>query len=106
LASTLAFTIAAVFVCSPVSFAWKQWDGEHKGKCVNNNTLAFTHAAFSILLDFLTLSLPITQIWNLHLAMKKKIGVLLMFSVGALYVLPSHPKGKIPQHPANKSFPA
>jgi DMSO/TMAO reductase YedYZ heme-binding membrane subunit len=106
LASTLAFTFAAVFVCSPISFAWKQWDGEHKGKCVNNNTLAFTHAAFSILLDFLTLSLPITQIWNLHLAMKKKIGVLLMFSVGALYVLPSHPKGKIPQHPANKSSPA
>jgi hypothetical protein len=84
LASTIAFALAAVFVCSPISFAWKQWDGESKGQCINNNSLAFTHAAFSIFLDFVTLSLPITQIWNLHLAMKKKIGVLLMFSVGAL----------------------
>lgn len=82
--SMVAFGLAATFVCSPVSFAWKQWDGEHKGTCINNNSLAFTHAAFNIFLDFVTLSLPMTQIWNLHLAMKKKIGVLLMFSVGAL----------------------
>jgi hypothetical protein len=79
-----AFGIAATFVCSPVSFSWTQWDGEHTGKCINNNSLAFSHAAHSILIDFITLSLPFTQIWRLHLAMKKKIGVLLMFSVGAL----------------------
>jgi hypothetical protein len=30
------------------------------------------------------LALPIGQIWNLQLKTKKKIGVLLMFSVGAL----------------------
>lgn len=83
-ASMLAFGLAATFVCSPINYAWKQWDGEHAGKCVNNNSLAFSHAAFSILIDFVTLSLPITQIWNLQLGMKKKIGVLLMFSVGAL----------------------
>jgi hypothetical protein len=82
--SVVAFSLAATFVCTPVSFAWKQWDGEHTGKCVNNNSLAFSHAAISILLDFVALSLPITQIWKLHLAMKKKIGVLLMFSVGAV----------------------
>ncbi|KAJ4316701.1 hypothetical protein N0V94_005314 [Neodidymelliopsis sp. IMI 364377] len=84
IASMIAFGLAATFVCSPVSFAWKQWDGEHTGKCINNNSLAFTHAAHSIFVDFVTLSLPITQIWKLHLGMKKKVGVLLMFSVGAL----------------------
>ncbi|KAF1968580.1 hypothetical protein BU23DRAFT_572314 [Bimuria novae-zelandiae CBS 107.79] len=31
---------------------------------------------------FVTLALPITQIWNLHISPKKKLGVLLMFSVG------------------------
>ena len=83
-ASIIAFGLAAVFVCSPVNYAWMQWDGEHKGKCVNNNSLAFSHAAISIVTDFVTLSLPITQIWKLHLALKKKIGVLLMFSMGSL----------------------
>ena len=84
IASMIAFGFAATFFCTPVAFAWKQWDGEHTGKCINNNTLAFTHAAHSILLDFVTLSLPVTQIWRLHMGLKKKIGVLLMFSVGAL----------------------
>ncbi|XPS79832.1 hypothetical protein M3J09_011803 [Ascochyta lentis] len=85
----IAFGFAATFVCTPVSFAWKQWDGEHTGKCINNNSLAFTHAAHSIFVDFVTLSLPITQIWKLHLGMKKKIGVLLMFSVGAFVTVVS-----------------
>jgi hypothetical protein len=84
IASMIAFGLAAIFVCTPVSFAWMQWDGMHTGKCINNNALAFTHAGHSICVDFLTLSLPITQIWKLHLGLKKKIGVLLMFSVGAL----------------------
>ena len=84
IASMVAFGFAATFVCTPVSFAWKQWDGEHTGTCINNNALAFTHAGHSILVDFLSLSLPITQIRKLHLGLKKKIGVILMFSVGAL----------------------
>ncbi|KAF2998310.1 hypothetical protein E8E13_007608 [Curvularia kusanoi] len=89
IAAIIAFGFAAVFVCTPVSFAWKQWDGEHSGKCINNNALAFTHAAHSILVDFITLSLPITQILKLHLGLKKKIGVLLMFGVGAFVTVVS-----------------
>ncbi|KAF1924862.1 uncharacterized protein M421DRAFT_424493 [Didymella exigua CBS 183.55] len=89
IASIIAFDLAATFVCTPISFAWERWDGEHTGKCINNNALAFTHAAHSILTDFVTLSLPITQIWNLHLGLKKKIGVLLMFSVGAFVTVVS-----------------
>ncbi|KAH8719142.1 hypothetical protein GQ44DRAFT_624042, partial [Phaeosphaeriaceae sp. PMI808] len=89
IASTVAFVLAAVFVCSPVNYAWMRWDGEHKGKCINNNSLAFSHAVISILTDFAALSLPITQIWTLHLALKKKIGVLLMFSVGSFVTVVS-----------------
>jgi hypothetical protein len=84
LAGIVAFGFAAVFVCSPVSFAWKQWDGEQTGTCVNNNSLAFAHAAISIAIDFVTLGLPVSQIWHLQLGMKKKVGVLLMFGVGTL----------------------
>jgi hypothetical protein len=83
-AAMIAFGFAAVFVCSPVSFAWLQWDGEHIGHCVNNNSLAYSHAAFNVLIDFVALSLPIPQIWNLQLSMRKKLGVLLMFGVGTL----------------------
>jgi hypothetical protein len=63
---------------------WTSLDGKHQGHCRNNNALAFSHAGVSIVLDLVTLALPIGQIWNLQLKTKKKIGVLLMFSVGAL----------------------
>jgi hypothetical protein len=80
----IAFIFSCIFLCSPITFAWTQWDGEHTGKCNNNNTLSYANASISILLDLVALSLPIPQIWNLQLSLKKKIGVLLMFSVGAL----------------------
>ncbi|KAK7178971.1 CFEM domain-containing protein [Paraphaeosphaeria sporulosa] len=89
LTATFACAIAAVFVCSPITFAWTQWDGEHQGKCVSNNDLAFAHAGIGIVMDFITLALPISQIWNLHMSSKKKIGVLLMFSVGAFVTIVS-----------------
>jgi hypothetical protein len=63
---------------------WTGLDGKHKGHCGNNNALAFSHAGVSILFDLAILALPVAQIWGLQLKTKKKIGVLLMFSVGAL----------------------
>jgi hypothetical protein len=84
LTSMIAFVFSSIFLCSPVSFAWTQWDGEHHGTCNNNNSLSYANASISILLDFVALSLPLPQIWRLQLSLRKKIGVLLMFSVGAL----------------------
>ncbi|PVI00584.1 hypothetical protein DM02DRAFT_526672 [Periconia macrospinosa] len=88
---TIVFAILGTFVCVPVSYFWWQWDlgGVHKGKCLNNNTIGFVSAAFSICTDFAMLGLPITQVWNLHLSMKKKLRVLFMFSVGFLLTIVS-----------------
>jgi hypothetical protein len=84
LTSLIAFVFSCIFLCSPISLAWTQWDGEHTGKCNNNNALSYANASIGILLDLVALSLPIPQIWKLQLSLRKKIGVLLMFSVGAL----------------------
>ncbi|KAL5371017.1 hypothetical protein DPSP01_014542 [Paraphaeosphaeria sporulosa] len=83
-ASMAAFIFSSIFLCSPVSFAWTMWDGEHHGMCNNNNSLSYANASISIFLDIVALSLPLPQIWKLQLSPRKKIGVFLMFSVGAL----------------------
>ncbi|KAF2740593.1 hypothetical protein EJ04DRAFT_481726 [Polyplosphaeria fusca] len=89
----VAFTIAsacvAILICLPVSSVWKNWDGEHKGKCIDNNAFVLAHAAFGIVTDLITLSLPVSQILGLQLGTKKKIGVLLMFGVGAFVTVVS-----------------
>ncbi|KAH7072594.1 hypothetical protein FB567DRAFT_538441 [Paraphoma chrysanthemicola] len=89
LASMVAFILSCIFLCSPISLAWTQWDGEHTGKCNDNNALSYANASISILLDLVALYLPIPQIWRLQLSYKKKIGVLLMFGVGAFVTIVS-----------------
>lgn len=71
-------------ICQPMSMSWDQWDHEHKGHCGDINMMAFANAGISIVLDFLMLALPISQVWQLQMGYKKKLGVALMFSVGLL----------------------
>lgn len=80
----VAFTLVAAFQCQPVSFYWTNWDGEHTGRCLNVNAIAWANAGISIAVDFWMLALPLSQIKSLNLHWKKKVGVALMFSVGAL----------------------
>ncbi|PVH72157.1 hypothetical protein DL98DRAFT_611756, partial [Cadophora sp. DSE1049] len=85
----VVFAIAICLVCKPISHAWNLWDMEHVGHCGNINALAFANAGVSIVLDVFTLILPLTQIWSLNLGLKKRIGIMLMFSVGAFVTVVS-----------------
>jgi hypothetical protein len=78
------FVFLAIFQCRPISYYWKSWDGEHQGTCLNVNSLGWTNAAISILLDAWMLGLPMSQLVALQLHWKKKIGVGMMFVVGTL----------------------
>lgn len=80
----VACVLATTFQCSPISYQWKQWDGEGKGTCIDNNTLAFANAGLNIAMDLWVLVLPLLQKYQLNLHWKKKLGVMLIFGVGAL----------------------
>lgn len=82
----LAFVMAALLQCRPISYFWTNWDGEHQGLCMNVNAVGWANAAVSIFLDFWMLALPLSQLTVLRLHWKKKVGVVLMFVVGTLYV--------------------
>lgn len=78
----IAFTAACLFCCSPVSYTWKAWDGMHKGKCININYLAWSFGVSNIALDLMILVLPIPELLKLALATRRKVYIILMFSVG------------------------
>lgn len=78
------FTFLFIFQCSPISYTWMQWDGVADGTCLNFDLGAVIHAIVNILLDIAIFALPLTQLWGLNLSRKKKIHVMLMFSVGFL----------------------
>ncbi|KAB5581016.1 hypothetical protein GE09DRAFT_1020739 [Coniochaeta sp. 2T2.1] len=85
----IIFVCVAIFQCSPISFFWQNWDGEHKGKCLDINAIAWANAAISIALDLWMLVIPLAQLKTLRLHWKKKIGVGLMFCVGTFVTIVS-----------------
>lgn len=76
------FVIMATFQCQPVSFYWKNWDGEHTGTCLNVNNIGWANAVISIALDLWMIGIPLSQLYGLQLHWKKKFGVMIMFLVG------------------------
>jgi hypothetical protein len=80
----IAFTLVTVFNCTPVSYIWTNWDGEHTGKCINFNLFAWAHAGINILLDMVLVGVPIPELLALSLSTKKKVFIIMMFSMGAL----------------------
>lgn len=85
----IVFVFIAIFQCHPISYYWKNWDGEHQGTCLNGNGLAWSNASISILLDAWMLGLPMSQLVGLKLHWKKKIGVAMMFVVGTFVTVVS-----------------
>ncbi|CCF35264.1 CFEM domain-containing protein, partial [Colletotrichum higginsianum] len=83
-ASALVYFIVILVQCRPVSFYWLGWDGQHTGVCMKFDVLIMLHVGFNILLDVWMLVLPLTQLYKLNFGVKRKIGVMLMFSVGIL----------------------
>ncbi|TEA21581.1 hypothetical protein C8034_v005708 [Colletotrichum sidae] len=92
--ATLAFNyiIGVIYLgltfgsCRPLSVYWEGWAGERESKCLDYLPLVLSHAIINLILDLWMIVLPITQLWGLHLAFKKKFGVILMFSVGFMQV--------------------
>lgn len=78
------FAVVAVFNCSPISFYWTNWDGEHQGKCMDTNAIGWANAATSIAEDVWMLAIPLWQLRSLQLHFKKKVGVAIMFCTGTL----------------------
>lgn len=83
---------AVIFQCTPLSYLWRQYVDGHvegsSGHCNNINAFGWANAAISVAIDIWMISLPLSQIAKLKLHTAKKIGVCIMFLLGALYVIP------------------
>ncbi|KAI1173830.1 hypothetical protein F4777DRAFT_556457 [Nemania sp. FL0916] len=76
-----AILIFANVACKPYA---KLWDKTLPGTCIRNHSLEVATASYNLLSDFLILLLPQQRIWRLHLQLKKKIGVAVVFAIGIL----------------------
>ena len=82
----ISFVLISVFQCDPINGAYLRWDGEHNFKCNNINAQGWAAAIANMILDIVVMALPLRELYNLNLSLRKKLGVLCMFSLGILYV--------------------
>ncbi|KAF6831947.1 CFEM domain-containing protein [Colletotrichum plurivorum] len=82
LLSWLAFFISSFFFCTPLHYFWDGWTGEIKGTCINLNAVAICHGALNVVMDLWMIILPATQVYNLRMPLQRKLGVMMMFSIG------------------------
>ncbi|KAF4986726.1 hypothetical protein FGRMN_10703 [Fusarium graminum] len=99
--ATLSFNLVFTAVCAiviltarlPISSHWERWReafiGQQKMTIVGQKVLYLAHGAVSIMLDVWMVILPFTQLYHLGLKLRKKIGVIGMFSVGIFLTVAS-----------------
>ncbi|EKJ75873.1 hypothetical protein FPSE_04053 [Fusarium pseudograminearum CS3096] len=79
----VTFFILVFFQTTPISLFWIGWQTkEAKRVMLGIIRLTLPHAVLVLALDIWVLILPITQLWELGLKLRKKIGVMAMFSFG------------------------
>ncbi|KAG6362028.1 hypothetical protein INS49_010257 [Diaporthe citri] len=84
-----AAALATAFNCTPVSYNWTGWTGQTEGHCFSFNTFAWAQSSINIVLDLTIILLPIPQLWRLNMGRKKRIQLVLMFSVGLFITIVS-----------------
>ena len=76
---------ASVFTCWPIPYFWNKTI--ENGKCLNLMGYWFSNAALNIASDILLLALPMPVLKSLKLPKKQKLGLVLVFGLGGLYVI-------------------
>jgi hypothetical protein len=72
-----------VFLCSPVR---KYWHGDVRGKCMDAGDHFWTSSLMGIVLDCVIWVMPMPVLGKLKLPARQKVGLLVPFGMGLLWV--------------------
>lgn len=79
----LAFTMGALFQCSPVAFNWDRTIPG--GRCMEAKTGFLVSGSTNLIIDVILVVMPMPVVWRMqHITTMKKIGIIGMFSLGLL----------------------
>lgn len=85
----VVFFFIEAFNCNPVAKVWHSLSFQGPSTCFDNSFVEFVIGGFNIGTDLVILVMPIPLILRLQMNFSRKVGLLLIFSTGALCVLPS-----------------
>ncbi|KAJ8070211.1 hypothetical protein OCU04_000597 [Sclerotinia nivalis] len=86
---TLSFFFSILFICGSDFAAYWTSTIVEKAHCVDTDLLHNAFAVSDVVTDFVIICLPVPMIFGLHLTVARKIGILAIFSLGALTIAAS-----------------
>ncbi|ETS81013.1 hypothetical protein PFICI_06015 [Pestalotiopsis fici W106-1] len=78
-----------LFGCTPISYFWTSWDGEHEGHCISTNGIFWAGALVVIAIDIWVMLIPLPFIMKLKFSLRKKLLSGVMFTFGIFVVIVS-----------------
>ena len=79
----IATFFVKIFVCVPRA---RIWNKSVPGRCLDNAAVLNANGIFNLLTDVIILLVPLKAVWGLQLDRRRKIGVVMVFTLGFLYV--------------------
>lgn len=83
---SIASVVVNIVACTPIQGSW-MLEYATTAKCINRPLFYFAQAGLGIAADIITVIIPIPWLKTLQLPKKQKIGVAVLLTMGALYVL-------------------
>jgi hypothetical protein len=77
----ISVVLETFLLCRPLTY---NWDTTIKGTCGQRNDVYVSAGALNVATDFMVMALPIPHILKLQLAWRRKLGLIVMFSLGLL----------------------
>ncbi|KAL5593112.1 hypothetical protein FOBRF1_012214 [Fusarium oxysporum] len=88
--STGVFISLNIFQCTPIRWNWDRFGGEDVDFwCMDLNKLQWSINITNIIFDVVVLVLPIPLIWKTKSTFRRKLGIVLMFSLGVVVLVAS-----------------
>lgn len=76
---------ATIFQCVPISAFWDK--SVIRPRCIDSDAFWYAYGIINILTDAIILGLPVHEVMKLQLPRREKLGLLLVFLLGALSVV-------------------
>ena len=73
--------IVKIWECTPRA---RIWNKSIEGTCIDVAELLNTDGVFNTMSDFFILLVPVKALWNLQMKRPRKIGIVLLFTVGLM----------------------
>lgn len=86
IATAIAFDLAVIFQCSPISYAWTHVT-RGTGSCIAVEPLMLAFGALNVIYSVVVFLLPVYSILRLSISVHKKIGVSSIFAIGLVVTI-------------------